>query len=498
MTWTSNMAAWVFALLLAVPAALPPATAALPAVPDPTDRTDKVIDAEAAQAKVAAAREAAAKDRHHEAVADYLDALAQDATLVPTVAQEIAYQKLWREDAENSIFYFRRYLARHPEQENRSVRKGLALAYSWSGRQQQAISLYRELIAEDPDDHGARIGLGRSLIWNNRLHEGFAVLRDVEDSAAADTAPGRESRNFLLTVLDGYTPHLELRVDQSWDSDDLDITKVTATGTVTVLGNKLFQVLPSWALYRQPGQADITNLRPAVGLVAPLARNWTLHAYGWADRFRSDAPLFGGSDKLSWDRAGGDFWFTWIAKPRLRLDFGGTSMPVETFIALNRRIGYKQANVSADWRFARSLSLGLSGSFADYSDGNEKRQGLARLTWRREGRWEILLGPVFNYMDFALSYPGGYWSPDWVRNGSLAATVKTRTARMTFALNASYGYEKEAAADGIAVGGASGRVGWRFTDGWLAALEGGYSKSSFATASGYSRTFASLSIRAVF
>ena len=116
------------------------------------------------------AREAASRDRHHEAVADYLEALANDATLVPTVAQEIAYQKLWREDAEKSIFYFRRYLARHPGQNDRNVRKGLALAYSWSGRQTEAIDLYRELVREDPSDGGARIGLGRSLIWDNRLH----------------------------------------------------------------------------------------------------------------------------------------------------------------------------------------------------------------------------------------------------------------------------------------------------------------------------------------
>ena len=71
---------------------------------------------------------------------------------------------MWREDAEKSIFYFRRYLARHPGQENRDVRKGLALAYSWSGRQKEAIALYRELVAEDPSDGGARIGLARSLI----------------------------------------------------------------------------------------------------------------------------------------------------------------------------------------------------------------------------------------------------------------------------------------------------------------------------------------------
>jgi hypothetical protein len=469
------------------------------AVPDTSEvETEKIINPELARTKVDEAREAAGRNQHHEAVANYLEALASDATLVPTVAQEIAYQKLWREDAEKSIFYFRRYLARHPGQSNRNVRKGLALAYSWSGRQAEAIALYRELVAEDPSDGGARIGLGRSLIWDNRLHEGFTIVRSVEDEFPAETGPGRESSRFLLTVLDGYTPHLEMRADASWDSDDLDIYRVTATGTFTVFGNKLLQAIPSLAVYQKPGQDDITNLKLGAGFITPLAHNWALHAYGWLERFRTSEPLFGGTENLDWDRFGGDLWFTWIAQPRLRIDFGGTSQPVETFAALNSKIGFKQANLSAGWRFARHFTLGASGQLADYSDGNEKLKGGLRLDWRREGRWEIIAGPVLTYMDFSIPYPGGYWAPDWVRNGSIEATLKTRTGRMTFMLNGSIGLEQELNNDTLTVGGASGRVGWRFSRGWLAALEGGYSKSSFATASGYSRTFANLSVRALF
>jgi hypothetical protein len=459
---------------------------------------EKIIDPALAEAKVFEAREAAGKDRHHEAVADYLEALAHNATLVPTVAQEIAYRKLWREDAEKSIFYFKRYLARHPGENERSVRSGLALAYSWAGRQKEAIALYRKLVKEDPTDGGARVGLGRSLIWDNRLHEGFQIVRAVEEEFAPETGPGRESSDFLLTVLDGYTPHLDLTVGASWDSDDLDIYRVAVTGTFTVFGNMLLQAIPVYELYRQPGQVEITNLKPGAGFVAPLARNWALHAYGWFDRFRSSEPLFGGPEKLKWDRFGGDFWFTWIAQPRLRLDFGGTSKPVETFYALNNKISYKQVNLSAAWRFARRLTLGASGQAADYSDGNQKLKGGLRLDWRREGRWEIIVGPVFTYMDFSIPYPGGYWAPDWVRNGSIEASLLTRTRKMTFKLNGSIGSEKEIGTDAHTVGGASARVGWRFSPGWLAAVEGGYSKSSFASASGYSRTFGSLSVKALF
>ena len=462
----------------------------------PDDST--IIDPQRAWERVAAARDLAASDRHHDAVGAYLDALAADARLVPHVAQEIAYQKLWREDAEKAIFYFRRYLARHPDGDARGVRKGLALATSWSGRQPEAVRMYRELVAEDPADGEARVGLGRSLVWDNRLHEGYTVLRAVETGFGPDDAAGREAGNFLLTVLDGYTPHLELRVDASRDSDELDITRWSAHGALTVAGNKLLRIMPSVATYRRPGQPTVTAPRLGAGLVGSLARNWAVQAYGWLDAFRSGAPLFAGPEKLDWTRAGGDAWVTWLPAPRLRLDAGAASQAVETFYALDRHLHFEQLSLSADWRPARHWSAGLAGDAATYSDGNDRRRARASLKWRREGRWEVAAGPVLTYMDFAEAYPGGYWAPDWVRNGSLEATVKTRGRRTTWRLSAGFGLEKEPGADAQTVGSVSGRVGWRVAAGWLVAAEAGWSKSSFASASGYSRTAASLGARALF
>lgn len=462
----------------------------------PADST--VIDTDRAWEKVAEARSLAGQDRHHEAVADYLEALASDARLVPNVAQEIAYQKLWREDAEKAIFYFNRYLARHPERDNRDVRKGLALATSWSGRQPEAVDLYRQLVAEDGSDAESRMGLGRSLVWDNRLHEGYGVLRAIETEYGTEHPARRQAGDFLLTVLDGYTPHLDLRLDTSWDSDDLDITRLSAHGAVTVAGNKLLQIMPSVAWYRRPDQANITAPRLGAGLVAALARNWSVHAYAWLDMFRSADPLYGGTNKLDWTRAGGDAWLTWLPVPRLRLDLSGTSQAVETFFALDRHIHFEQVGLSVDWRLGRRWNTGLAGDLATYSDGNDRSRGRAHLKWRREGRYEVSLGPVLTYMDFAIPYPGGYWSPDWVRNASLEGTVSTRTRVMTYRLSAGYGFEKENGADGQNVGSLSGRVGWRFRPGWLLAADAGYSKSSFASASGYSRTFAGLSARALF
>ncbi len=468
------------------------------ATADTTVVGEGIIDTELAWENVATAREAAGADKHHEAVADYLEALSHDARLVPVVAQEIAYQKLWREDAIKSIFYFRRYLARHPDEENRDVRKGLAMAYSWSGYQPEAVALYRELVAEDPSDGAARIGLGRSLMWNNELAESWQVLRQVEEDFPADTPAGRECRKFILVILDSYTPELEFKLETSWDSDDLDMWRFSATRTTTVWGNKMLQIMPSWGHLQQPGHASINNPKLGIGFHTALAHNWALHSYGWVNQFSSSQPLLGSPEKLDWTTPGGDFWITWIATPRLRMDMGAGSAPVETFIALNNHLHYEQANLSADYRLLRHLTGSLSGNWAEYSDGNSKRKGTARLTWRREGKWEINAGPVATYMDYANAYPGGYWAPDWVRNLSLQATIQTRGRHWTWRMNGSIGQEKETGGDATTVGGASLRSGWRCRENWLLAVEAGHSRSSFSSASGFNRTFVSLSARAFF
>ncbi len=481
-------------LLAAVPSvAAPPDSTDVPAVAAPAG----TIDRARAWELVDAARDAAGRDRHEQAAHRFIDALDHDARLAATVVDELAYQKLWREDAEKAIFYFRRYLARHPDRDNRDARKGLALALSWSGRQGEAAALYRELVAADPTDGAARLGLGRALVWDNRLHAGYRVLRDLEDDPAVEAGARRGARQFLLTVLDGYDPHADLRWQSSWDSDDLDIHRLGATGR-TNLGSVLLAVGARQSWYRQPGQPDATAQRLRLGAVAPLAHDWTVHAHGWIDRFGSDGPVTFSGRELDWTHAGGDAWLTWIATPRLRIDLGAASLPVETYQALSEELHHELLNLSAAWRPGRAWTLTATGQLADYSDGNARRRGTAALHWRREGTWELRLGPVVSSMDYDDPYPGGYWAPDWVRNGSLQALVRGRFDQLVIQVDGSLGLEKEPGAESLTVGGAAGHLGWRLAPGWLLQADVSHSRSRFSTASGYRRTAAGLALRALF
>lgn len=476
-------------LLVALAGAAPGATA--------NADTAAVIDPALAWEHVAAAREAAARDQHEAAARTYLDALARDARLVPMVAHELAYQNLWREDAEKAIFYFRRYLARHPGRRDRDVRRGLALAYSWSGRQGQAIAMYRDLVAEDPTDAGSRLGLGRSLIWDNRLHEGARVLRDLESDPTVDIAGRREATRFLLTVLDQYDPTADLRWDAIRDSDDLAIDRVTGKGR-THLGRVLIEAQAGHAWYAQPGRAGIAAPRAGLGLVASLAHDWQIHAYGWVDDFSGDGSDGSAVASMGWTFVGADAWLTWLATNRLRLDLGAGRQALESLDALSRELRLDLVSLSADWRVARAWTASAVVQHGSISDDNERQRGSARLSWRREGRLELQVGPSFTYMDHRTAYPGGYWAPGWVRNVGLEGRAARRWDRLAVRVQAGVGQETEQGADTITVGNVSGHVGWRFDGRWLLGLDAGHSRSRFATASGYDRTLVSVNLRALF
>jgi hypothetical protein len=407
-----------------------------------------------------------------------------------------AFTCLWNEDTPRAITLFRAYLADPGAAADHEARRGLALACSWDGRQGEAAALYRAVLAENAADGDAQVGLGRALLWDNRLREGWRTLRHAENGADAATARG--AGEVLLTALDEYTPPASLALGSTWDSDDLRITRLGATGTVTIAGNRLLQIMPAHTWYRQPGQPHARALRLGAGIVTALAPRWTLHAYGWVDRFASDGPLPATAAELDWNQGGGDAWLTWLPAPRWRLDFGAGSQAVETYAALGAHLVRHQGSLSLEHRLSRRWSAGLLGVAGAYTDGNRSDRLTARATWRRDGRWIWQAGPVLSLLDFRVPYPGGYWAPADMRSVGLEAALKTRGRVVTWRLSGSVAREKEAAASAITVGGISGRVGWRFARAWLAGLEGGYAESSLSSASGYHRTSVSLDVRAYF
>ncbi len=409
-----------------------------------------------------------------------------------------AYAELWNEHADRAVDLFGRWLADHPDDRDPSTRRAYALALSWYGLQGRAEEVYGSLVEDDSLDAEARIGLARSRIWSNRLRRGWRDLRAVEDDGRLTADQRAEAGDFALKVLDEYMPTGEFTWRGNWDSDDLTTHRLRALGAATPVGGLLVQAGPRLSLFSQPARPDAAATGVHVHVETGLAPHLSLHATGWYDHFSSDGALAETGSKLDWNRPGIDSWLTWQPTSRLRFDGGAASMPVETYVAFGKELGFEQENLSCDWRFARWFSAGASGTRATYSDGNRRLQGEVRASWRHEGAFDLDVTAAITHGDFTLPYPGGYWAPDWVRNGHLSAKAKWWGRRWTVTLDGSIGLEKESGADAITVGGGSGRLGLRVSPAWLIALEVGHSRSALATSSGYHRTFAGLSVRGVF
>ncbi len=410
--------------------------------------------------------------------------------------RERAFAALWREDTPRAIACFREYLATPAGAGDREAQRGLALACAWDGRQAEAQARYRDLLAADPDDGESRVGLGRSLLWDNRLRAGWREL--VTAAAATDPATAAAAADVQLAALDGYAAPLEVTAAWSWDSDDLDIARLTVAGAAHAGRGVLLQVLPGRTWYRQPGQPDADATRLGLGLAAGLGRGLALHAFGTAERYASGGDLPATGAPLDWDRVGGDAWLTWLPAPRWRADLGAASQAVETYLGFGRELERRQASLSLERRLPGGWSVAASATHGDYTDGNRSDLLVARAGWRRDGRclWEV--GAVGRRLDFRTPYPGAYWAPDWLGSGGLEASLQARRGDCTFRLGGSLAREKEAGAAAITVGAATGRLGWRFAPGWLLALEAGWSQSALSTASGYHRTSLGAGLRAFF
>ncbi len=409
-----------------------------------------------------------------------------------------AFESLWHEHADQAVDLFQSYLAANPGQRDPATLHGLALALSWNSQQDEALKIYSELITANATDGEALIGKARAQIWANRLAEGWRSLRTIENQTDFTPQARQAAGEFALKVLNEYTPRAEVSWHATWDSDNLNVQRISTLYATTMGHGVLVQTGPQTSFYTQTAQPGVTALRWQVLVTTGLAPRLTIHGLGWFDHFGSKKPLFSGVDKLNWSRPGGDAWLTWQASSRLRFDGGAASQAIDTYLGFAQKIGYTQESLSGDWILIPRLTLSAAGLHARYSDSNRKLLGRLTAGWHGEGTVEIDLRASFTHMDFTRPYPGGYWSPDWVRNGSLQAKAKVQGKRITLTCETSLGREKEANSRTITVGGGSLRLGYRITSDWFVAVSGGHSRSSFSTASGYRRTFLGLTIKGNF
>ncbi len=151
----------------------------------------------AGAALVEQARQAAGADRNAEAADLFGRAIEHAPERRREVLRELADQLTYSGRAEQAIPLYREVLAFETEPRvRRWTRLGLALALSWTGRLAEAQREYETLIADDAAEVDARLGRARVLAWQERL----AAARDEYRRILERNPETPEARRELARV----------------------------------------------------------------------------------------------------------------------------------------------------------------------------------------------------------------------------------------------------------------------------------------------------------
>jgi tetratricopeptide (TPR) repeat protein len=144
---------------------------------------------------VETARQAARANRHEEAIEAFQQAMAAAPERRREWQLELADQFTWSGRLDEAIALYREVTLADDPAEQRRARIGLARALSWDGQHSSALAEYDRLLELDPKDRETRLSRAQVLSWANRqgaaLEEYRAVLREHPDDLEAQRAIGR-------------------------------------------------------------------------------------------------------------------------------------------------------------------------------------------------------------------------------------------------------------------------------------------------------------------
>ncbi len=482
------------------------------------------------------AREAAAADRHSEAIALFEKACALDSSLVPRLGKEIGFQYTWADRPGEALPYFEAYIAHHPEDSKGLL--GYALALSWADRHEESLEYYRSVQSRYPKSLEASVGEARVVSWMDRNSEAERLYRKVLDSEPENF----EARLGLAQVVNWQGRHREARehytnilTDHPGNRDAvLGLARAEAWLGRNDRARDLFEGLESDAetqkLLAGIDRGSASNLRFDYG-ISQDSDELVMHRFETGATYYIDdltsIGIFAGrlsmrqddfphivvksvslrfykrfNEDVSinldlrpqrtdyFDPFTFDTWLTLTPNWRLRFDLGAFRQLVEVPLSVMRGITAKGGNLGVGVRANdRFLVSGLF-DLRRYSDGNHRTLWGTSLSWLAVKK-PVELSLVPGYMGFSFTRweDNGYYSPEEYHNIGLAAKIRYRVkGKLTFTVEGRVSEEKEGGGDFFTVGSfraaaehnAHERVTWGgefFT-----------SNSSLAGEAGYGRT----------
>ena len=446
------------------------------------------------------AREAAAADRHSEAIALFEKACALDSSLVPRLGKEIGFQYIWDDKPGEALPYFEAYIAHHPEDSEGLL--GYALALSWADRHEESLEYYRNVQSRYPKSLEATVGEARVVSWMDRNSEAELLYRKVLDSEPEnlDARLGlaqvvnwqgrhREAREYYTNILKDHPGNRDAllglaqaevwlgRNDRARDlleglEGDAEAEKLLAGIDRGSASNLRFDYGVSkdsdeLVMHRFEAGAtyyidDLTSVGIFVGRLSMsqddfpdiTVKSVSLKFYR---RFNEDFSINLDLKPLRteyFDPFTYDTWLTWTPNWRLRFDLGAYRQLIETPLSVMRSITATGGNLGVGVRANdRFLVNGLF-DLRRYSDDNNRVLWGASLSWLALKK-PVELSLVPGYMGFSFDRweDNGYYSPEEYHNIGLAAKLRYRVKeKVAFTVEGRVSEEKEGGGDFFTVG----------------------------------------------
>jgi tetratricopeptide (TPR) repeat protein len=482
------------------------------------------------------AREAAAADRHAEAIALFEKACRLDSSLAHRLGKEIGLQYTWDDRAGEALPYFEAYIARNPDDYEGLLAYALALSWadrheesvrcyrniqdryprslearigearvvSWMDRNGEAELLYRKVLESDPGNIEARLGLAQVVNWRGRHREARELYREIladcpssRDAllglAQAEIWIGRPDRaRDLLGESEGDPEAVKLlagidreAASRLWfdygiseDSDELVMHRFEGGGTYYADDLTAIGLFVERLSMRQDDRPHI------------VVKSVSLRFYR---RFDEDLSLNVDLEPRRtdyFDPFTFDTWLTWTPAWRLRFDLGAYSQLVETPLSVMREITTQGGSASADVRASDRILVNGLFDYRGYSDGNHRVLWGTSLSWLALKKpLELSIVPGYMGLCFSRWEDNGYYSPEEYHNIGLAAKIRYRAwERARFTIEGRVSEEKEGGGDFFTVGSFRAVAEYEANERFTLGGEFFTSNSSIAGEAGYGRT----------
>ena len=437
------------------------------------------------------------------------------------VKKELAQVISWTRDKEQAIELYKELLAERPE--DSEARMGLARVYSWTKRYDEAKGEYITVLERKPESTEARIGLARVNSWQGNYDEAISAYWEILKENPKNT----EARVGLINVLrwkgdsgeslsearvllsqrpedptakrlvrelrKSRGPYIQLTRSDGEDSDDNRLVRYKLSGYFSLWNDSVIRM--SYSTY---------HATAPLSLSADAALFTIKSAYKPTKNFTLTPRV----SIATVEATGGDVTrllpalnVKWRQSKRLTLSTSySQSMLLDTAQLIKNAIKLDEYSLSARYN-AGLYTLSTGYRHGKYPDGNFSNKAYVNLSKNFIKRDPKLSGGVrLDYVNFDKNLNNGYYDPqDYLAltlHASLSGDYYDR--RLFYEVVTGLGTQTKSSASAELKASVKGKLTWQFTGNLSAWASYKWSRSALESTTGYNYNSSEIGIGYLF